>query len=98
MLGDGELNEGQVWEAFYTCRNLNLQNLVFIIDRNFLQLDGKCEDVANFPNLAQKISSFLGTNPIEVNGNSYDEILNVLDNIDYSQTNVIISNTTKGKE
>lgn len=41
--------------------------------------------------------NFDNKNPIEVNGNSYDEILNVLDNIDYSQTNVIISNTTKGK-
>ena len=56
LLGDGEIEEGQVWEAAMTASHYQLDNLCVIIDNNNLQIDGKIEDVAGLTNIEEKLS------------------------------------------
>lgn len=97
LLGDGELQEGNVWEAFMQAAHRNLNNIVAIIDRNRLQIDGCTEDVKSLDNLSDKIKAF-NWNVIEVNGH---DICALYDAIETAKTNdrptAIIANTIKGK-
>ena len=74
VLGDGELNEGQAWEAFMLASKYSLDNLVAIIDRNNIQIDGTSDDVLPLEPLAGKLDSF-GWNVIVVDGNNMEAIL-----------------------
>jgi transketolase len=98
LLGDGELNEGQVWEAAMTASHLGLDNLVAIVDRNRFQLSGRTEDVKNLEPLGEKWNA-IGWEVIEVDGNSPGEVLDALERpgLINGRPSVIVATTTKGK-
>ena len=98
MLGDGETDEGQVWEAAAVASHYKLDNLTAMIDRNFLQIDGNTEDVLRLESVRDRWSSF-GWNVIEIDGHNIREILDALKQADSHkrQPTLIILITTKGK-
>jgi len=81
LLGDGELNEGQVWEAAMTASHMGLDNLVAIVDRNRSQLCGQTEAVKSLEPLAERWRSF-GWRVLEIDGNDVRQILEALDEAD----------------
>ena len=96
-LGDGELQEGSCWEAFMQAAHRNLNNLIAIVDRNKLQIDGCTEDVMALGNVADKIKSF-GWNTLEIDGHNIKEIYNAIEKAKLSEKPfAIIANTIKGK-
>jgi transketolase len=98
MMGDGETNEGQIWEAAAVASHYKLDNITAMIDRNFLQIDGKTEDVLRLESIKDRWSSF-GWNVIETDGHDIAKILDSLKEA-YAkerQPTIIILNTTKGK-
>lgn len=98
MTGDGELNEGQVWESAMFAPNKKLDNLTWIIDRNFIQSDGNTEDVMPLENLRDKLESF-NWYVLEINGNNIEEIISackVAESINQRPT-AIIANTVPGE-
>ena len=96
-LGDGELQEGSCWEAFMQASHRNLDNLIAIIDRNKLQIDGCTEDVMALGNLKNKINSF-GWDTIEIDGHDYNQIYNAYTKAKLADKPfAIIANTVKGK-
>ena len=98
ILGDGELQEGQVWEAAMTASHYKLDNLVAIVDYNNLQIDGKVSDVMDVAPVGEKFKAFKW-NVIEIDGHNYEEIINALDTARTvkGQPTVIVANTVKGK-
>jgi transketolase len=98
MLGDGELQEGQVWEAAMTAAHYKLDNLTAIIDNNRLQIDGFVSEIMNIEPLAAKWLAF-GWHAIEIDGHDMDAILQALDEADRlkSMPSVIVASTIKGK-
>lgn len=98
LLGDGELNEGQIWEAAMTASHHGLDNLIAIVDRNKYQLSGRTENVKSLGPLNEKWNS-LGWEVLEADGNSPGEILDALDrpSLTSGRPSVIIAKTTKGK-
>ena len=98
MLGDGETGEGQIWEAAAVAAHYKLDNLTALIDRNFLQIDGRTEDVLKLESVKDRWSSF-GWYTIEIDGHDINQILNALKegNKNTKKPTVIILNTTKGK-
>lgn len=97
LLGDGELQEGNVWEAFMQAPHRKLDNLIAIIDRNRLQIDGNTECVKPLDNLAEKIRAF-NWNVIEIDGHNIESIYSAIEEAKVSDMpTVIIANTTKGK-
>ena len=78
LLGDGEIEEGQVWEAMMFASQYKLDNLCVIIDFNGLQIDGKCEDVMNAEPIDEKLEAF-GFEVITINGNDFDELEKAFD-------------------
>lgn len=98
LMGDGEIEEGQIWEAAMTASHYQLDNLCAIVDFNNLQIDGKVTDVMNVTPIDEKFKSF-GFHVINIDGNDIDEILNALEkarNIKGRPT-AIIAKTVKGK-
>ncbi len=73
ILGDGEIQEGQVWEAAMSSNKLKLDNLCIIVDNNNLQIDGTTEEVMDLKQIDEKFKSF-GFNVIIIDGHNYDEI------------------------
>ena len=98
MLGDGEINEGQIWEAAMSANKFKLNNLIAILDYNNLQLDGKCSEVMPLEPLADKWKSF-GWDVKEIDGHNMCEILTVFYNLKKIQKKptIIIAYTVKGK-
>lgn len=97
VLGDGELEEGQVWEAAMFAGNKKLDNLVLFIDNNNLQIDGTVEEV-NSPHPIDKKFEAFGFDVITINGNDFDEIEAALEKADKCNKPVaIIAKTVKGK-
>lgn len=74
LLGDGELQEGLVWEAAMSAAHYKLDNLVAIVDFNGLQIDGKNDDVMTVKPIDEKFASF-GWNVLVIDGHNFDEIL-----------------------
>lgn len=98
MTGDGELDEGQIWESAMFAPNKKLDNLTWIIDRNFIQSDGNTEDVMPLENLRDKLESF-NWYVLEIDGNNIEEIISackVAESINQRPT-VIIANTVPGE-
>ena len=97
LLGDGEIQEGNVWEAFMQASTRNLNNIVAFIDRNRLQIDGNTENIKALDNLADKLKAF-NWHVIEIDGH---DIIQVYDSIEAAKKSdkptVIIANTIKGK-
>lgn len=73
LLGDGEIEEGQVWEAFMFAAQYKLDNLCVIIDSNGLQIDGRTADVMNAEPIDEKMKAF-GFEVAVINGNDFDEL------------------------
>jgi transketolase len=98
MVGDGETNEGQIWEAATCAAHYKLDNLTALIDRNFLQIDGKTEDVLRLESVRDRWSAF-GWYVLEVDGHHIEEIIDALltANEQKNQPTMIILNTVKGK-
>ncbi|MEW5894825.1 MAG: transketolase [Candidatus Omnitrophota bacterium] len=98
VLGDGEIQEGSVWEAAMTSAHHHLDNVCAIVDYNKVQENGPTNEIKNIEPLASKWSSF-GWNVIEVNGHDFHELISALDAADQEKgcPAVIIANTIKGK-
>lgn len=98
ITSDGELDEGQTWEAAMFAAKNNLDHLTFITDRNDIQIDGYTHDVMPLEPLAEKIGAF-GFYPLSINGHNIQEILNALDfDLAIHRKPVwIIANTIPGK-
>ncbi|MDD2634769.1 MAG: transketolase [Bacteroidales bacterium] len=96
ICGDGELQEGQVWEAVMSASHHKLNNLIAIIDKNNVQIDGKTKNVMNIDPLKPKWEAF-GWNTIECNGNDFESIESCFSNLNPNIPNVIIANTKMGK-
>ena len=98
MLGDGELNEGQIWESAMTASKFKLNNLVAIVDYNKIQLSGKVKDIKPLDPLVVKWKSF-GWNVIEIDGHDFKQIVLAFNKARKTKhkPTVIIANTVKGK-
>jgi len=98
LLGDGELQEGQVWEAAMFAAHKKLDNLCAIVDRNHLQIDGRTEDVLALEPLCTKWDAF-GWQSILIDGHIMSEILSAFDQFHSTKhkPTVIIAKTVKGK-
>ena len=99
VIGDGESQEGEIWEAAQVCNKYQLDNLVVFCDYNNLQLDGTCDEVMPVLNLAKKFEAF-GFETYDINGNSMEEIVATLDAIRESKNGkpkFILGRTVKGK-
>ena len=98
LLGDGELNEGQIWESIQTAAHHELDNLTAIVDRNGYQLTGRTEQIKSLGSIGEKWRSF-GWEAIEVDGHNPASILDALERCDMTigKPSVIIARTTKGK-
>ena len=96
LLGDGECNEGSVWEGLMTINHHNLKNITIIVDKNNFQQTGKTEEIITNPNLKEKFNSF-GINTEEIDGHSLKEINSAfLNSIKSDEPSAIIANTVKG--
>lgn len=96
LLGDGECNEGQVWEAAMFASHHCLDNLIAIVDYNKLQALGEMKDILDLEPFAEKWRAF-GWQTEEIDGHNYIEIRNSLQHCKYSlQPSCIIAHTTKG--
>jgi transketolase len=100
MLGDGELHEGQVWEAALSAAHHRVGNLIAIVDRNEYCLDGRVDDVIGIEPVLDKWRAF-GWNALEVDGHSIPELLATLRSVAQEPSpekpTVIIAHTVKGK-
>lgn len=98
LLGDGEIEEGQVWEAAMTSAHYKLDNLCAIVDNNRLQIDGSVEEVMSVYPIKEKFESF-GFEVFEVDGNDIDSLLTVFQKAKTikGKPTAIIAKTTKGK-
>lgn len=98
LLGDGELTEGSIWEAFLFANHYHLDNLYAAIDRNHLQISGPTENVMQLEPLKQKLEAF-GFAVEVVDGNEVSEILAALDHLEKveGKPKLIILDTVKGK-
>jgi transketolase len=99
MVGDAELNEGQIWEAVMSAGHFKLDSLVCIVDRNQLGIDGRTEDVMSVEPIGARFASF-GWDVQRIDGHSVDEIAAAFDATKDSsrrQPHVVIADTIKGK-
>ena len=97
VLGDGEIEEGQIWEACMTANKYKLNNLIAFLDYNGLQIDGNIKDVKSVDNLKEKFEAF-GWNVQEIDGHNIQQIISAIDNTNNSnKPNMIIAHTIKGK-
>lgn len=95
LMGDGECDEGSVWESAAAAAHFGLSKLVAIVDKNGLQYDGPTEEILNMDGMADKWKSF-GWQTRIVNGHNVSELLDVFNNLEGGPT-VVIANTVKGK-
>ena len=98
LLGDGEIQEGQVWEAAMFAGARKLDNLVVIVDNNGLQIDGNIEDVCSPYPIGEKFAAF-NFNVVEINGHDFDQIADALKQAREckGKPTAIIMKTIKGK-
>lgn len=95
LLGDGETNEGQVWEASMAAAKFKLDNLVAILDRNKIQQDGFTEDIMPIDPIKEKWNSF-NWDVVEINGHKIEQLVPELLNRPPNKPKIIIANTIKG--
>lgn len=98
VIGDGESQEGQVWEAAMAAAHYKLDNLVVIMDRNHLQIDGNTEQVMGVDPVANKWAAF-GFHVINIDGHDHSQIVRALDEADTvkGRPAFILADTVKGK-
>ena len=95
ILGDGECDEGSVWEAAASASHYGLNNLIAIVDKNSLQYDGKTSDVLSMENMQDKWQAF-GWDTCEVDGHQISELKEAM-SCNHNRPLAIIANTIKGK-
>lgn len=98
LLGDGEIEEGQVWEAMMFAHHYGLDNLCVVVDNNDLQIDGRIADVIDPYPIPEKFKAF-GLNVIEIDGHDFDQIEAAMNKARHTKDvpTAIIMKTTKGK-
>ena len=98
MMGDGETQEGSIWEAAMSAAHYKLDNLVGIVDRNMIQIDGFTEDIMSLEPYKSKWDAF-GWIVKEIDGHNMSNIVNTLEELplEKGKPSLIISNTIKGK-
>lgn len=96
LMGDGELNEGSIWEAFMSAAQYKLSNLTAIIDRNHLSYDGNTEDVMGIDNLADKMRAF-NWHVVTCDGHDTVDLLRAFEDKSLDKPRIIIADTVKGK-
>ena len=98
LLGDGEIQEGQVWEACMLAAHYKLDNFVVIVDNNGLQIDGAVDKVMSPYPIVDKLVAF-GFNTIAIDGHDFDQIEAALENAKATKgkPTAIVMKTTKGK-
>ncbi|MCC0638172.1 MULTISPECIES: transketolase [unclassified Clostridioides] len=98
LLGDGEVQEGIVWEAAMSAAHYKLDNLIAFLDNNGLQIDGNIESVMNLGSIVDKFKAF-GWNVIEIDGHDFDQIFAALDiaKSTVKKPTMIVAKTIKGK-
>lgn len=98
LLGDGEIEEGQIWEAAMSANKYKLDNLCAIVDYNHLQIDGNIEDVKGLNKISEKFESF-GFETISIDGNNIAQIIEAFEKAKQikGKPTVIVANTIKGK-
>lgn len=97
-VGDGETNEGEIWEACNTANKYQLDNLIVFVDWNNLQLDGTCDEIMPLLSLHDKFASF-GFEVYDINGNDMAEVVDALDKAMASKNGkpkCIVGKTVKG--
>ncbi len=96
ICGDGELQEGQIWEAAMSASHHKLTSIICIVDQNNVQIDGKTKDVMDINPLSNKWTSF-GWNVNKCNGNDFESLDTCFKNLTFNKPNVIIAKTKMGK-
>lgn len=96
LVGDGECDEGLVWESLMSAAHFNLNNLTVIVDQNGLQSDGFTTDVMDKSSLASKFRAF-GFKTQEIDGHNLNVLIESFEMRDFTMPNAIIANTIKGK-
>ena len=98
IVGDGEIEEGQVWEAVMSASKNSLDNLCVVLDNNNLQIDGEIEKVGGVNNITEKFISF-GFNVLNIDGHNIDSIIDAFNSAKQTKgkPTVIIAKTLKGK-
>ena len=98
IVGDGEIEEGSIWEALMAGAKYKLNNLIVILDKNGVQLDGYTKDIMPIGSVKDMVSSF-GWDAIEIDGHNFEEIISSVEKAKKSQQKptFIIANTIKGK-
>lgn len=98
IIGDGENQCGQIWEAAMAASHYRLDNIVGILDRNGLQIDGPTEEIMSVEPVAERWRAF-GWNVLEIDGHNYEEILSALEKAQRvtGKPTMIIAHTVKGK-
>lgn len=96
LVGDGEVQEGNIWEAAMTSSHYKLDNLCLILDHNRLQIDGKVSDVKNIEPIEDKFRAF-GWETIVVDGHNFYKLIKAFEKETNKKPKVIIAQTVKGK-
>src|SRR5699024_1172836 len=99
LMGDGGMQEGQVWEAAMSAASVKLRNLVGIVDNNKVTVDGHTDDMMKIDPIKEKWESF-GWNAGEVNGHDIEALIETFDNLPQAESDVptvIICDTIAGK-
>lgn len=98
LLGDGEIQEGQIWEAAMSASHYKLDNLCAILDYNSFQIDGRIEDIMALEPVVDKWKAF-GWHTIEIDGHDFKQILNAYNKAETikGKPTIIIARTVKGK-
>lgn len=97
ILGDGEIQEGQIWEAAMTASHYNLNNVIAFLDYNKLQIDGSNDEVMKIAPVKEKFEAF-GWHVEEIDGHNFKEIKEAIDNAKrQNKPTIIVANTVKGK-
>jgi transketolase len=98
LCGDGELQEGQIWEAALFGSKYKLDNVIAFVDRNYLQTDGNTEDVMPLDPLVDKWRAF-GWNSLEIDGHDFGQIFEAVERAKdgLGKPTMIVANTIKGK-
>ena len=99
IIGDGESQEGQIWEALMAAPQFKLGNLIFIIDRNRISMDGPTEEIMMLEPYADKFKAF-NWNVIEVDGHDMEQLCDAMDSLpppDSDVPTLLLCHTVKGK-
>jgi len=96
LLGDGELNEGQIYEAALFASHRKLSNLIAFVDKNGLQMDGRTSDIIHIESIKEMFNG-IGWKVLEADGHDVQSIISSCDNSSAEKPTIIILNTVKGK-